>query len=316
MERHSSKESAGKIAVEIRHTGRVCFDEVQLRQHFDDRQAIQTISTSRSKSSTTSDTSSALARRMIEKVTIGFDSTQVSSRNIFNFLQTQYAHITLVPTNNNDDDAGSFVYQLRTQERKLRRRFVFSLMLSVPIVILSTIVPEFWTSRHVFLWNEVTLADVVCFLCATPVQVVVAQPLVKSALSSIVYSKLVNRDVLIVLSSVCAYGLSCWDLLWKAVGQNQAALAHDYYYPTIMTFEVSALLLTFVSFGRMIEHWAQVQTSASIRRLLSLQVKTAILVSPRGLKPDESEEQYIDMELVQRGDRLKILPGARVPTGT
>ena len=59
------------------------------------------------------------------------------------------------------------------------------------------------------------------------------------------------------------------------------------------------MLLTFVSFGRYLEHMAKGKTSAALSALLSIQPKEAMLLT-------ESGEERVIVELLQRGDIVKV----------
>lgn len=60
--------------------------------------------------------------------------------------------------------------------------------------------------------------------------------------------------------------------------------------------------------GRYLESIAKKRTNYVLSKLQKLQIPIAILVK------DKNEEKEIDINLVQRGDILKIYPGAQIPT--
>ncbi len=79
-------------------------------------------------------------------------------------------------------------------------------------------------------------------------------------------------------------------------------------------FETSVLLICFVMLGRYLENSAKGRTSAAITKLLSLQSKTAVVLTPVEGSENEFAEEEIDVDLVERGDLLKVVPGAVIPT--
>ncbi|HMF12410.1 MAG TPA: copper-translocating P-type ATPase, partial [Gemmataceae bacterium] len=76
----------------------------------------------------------------------------------------------------------------------------------------------------------------------------------------------------------------------------------------VMTyFESAAAIVVLVLLGQVLELKARGQTGAALRKLLGLAPRTARLVR------DDGSEEDVPLERVQRGDRLRIRPGEKVP---
>ncbi|NXH37956.1 ATP7A ATPase, partial [Dicaeum eximium] len=116
--------------------------------------------------------------------------------------------------------------------------------------------------------------------------------------------KTANMDVLVVLATSIAFLYSCIILL--------VAMAERAKVNPVTFFDTPPMLLVFISLGRWLEHVAKGKTSEALARLISLQATEATIVT---LGPDNvllSEEQ-VDVELVQRGDIVKVVPGGKFP---
>lgn len=75
-------------------------------------------------------------------------------------------------------------------------------------------------------------------------------------------------------------------------------------------FETGAMLFTFVSLGRFLEHMAKGKTSNALSQLMSLQATNATLV--KKLDDGTTETETIAIELVQRGDLILVRPAESV----
>ncbi len=102
-----------------------------------------------------------------------------------------------------------------------------------------------------------------------------------------------NMDVLVALGTTAAYGLSVYQ--WISTPG-----------PVHLYFESSATVLTLVWFGKWLEQRAKRQTSEAIRALQALKPEQA-WVSRDG------EEQWLPLAAIQRGDRVRVRAGERIP---
>ncbi len=130
------------------------------------------------------------------------------------------------------------------------------------------------------------------FMLATPVQFVIGWRFyVAGWRAARAWSG--NMDLLVALGTSAAWGLSTWT--WIATGH-----AHGLYY------ESSALLITFVLFGKFLEERARRQTGSAIRALMRLRPDTARVLRA-GVETDTP------IASVRVGDHVTVRPGERIP---
>ncbi|KAI1376928.1 heavy metal translocatin [Hypoxylon crocopeplum] len=163
-----------------------------------------------------------------------------------------------------------------------------SILLTVPVLVLAWAPLE----ERPVTYGSVSLA------LATIVQVVIAGPFYPKALKSLIFSRVVEMDLLIVLSTTAAYIFSVVSFGYQVRGQPLST--GDF-------FETSTLLVTLIMVGRWVSALARQKAVESIS-IRTLQATTATLVSHDGTETD------IDTRLLQYGDIFKVVPHTQVPT--
>ena len=183
----------------------------------------------------------------------------------------------------------------------MTRRFRVSLVLTVPVFVIAMadVIPgrplDGLLSPKVATWIELLLA--------TPVVLWGGSIFFQRAWASLVHRSL-NMFTLIGLGTGVAYFYSLVATLFPGIFP---AAFHRPEGNVAVYFEASAVIVTLVLLGQVLELRARSRTGAAIRALLGLAPKTARL-----LKADGSEED-IPLDRVQTGDRLRIRPGEKVP---
>jgi Cu+-exporting ATPase len=134
-------------------------------------------------------------------------------------------------------------------------------------------------------------------LVATPVQVIVGRQYIVGAWKAL-RNRTANMDTLIAMGSLAAYVYSLVVLAGTAL-RIEGIGEHVY-------FETAVVILTLITFGKLLEARAKGRTSEAIKALMGLAPKTATL-----LRDGQEVELSIDDVLV--GDRVIVRPGERIP---
>ena len=184
--------------------------------------------------------------------------------------------------------------------RSMQRRFWVGLALSIPLLAISMggmaagsplhNLPGGWME-----WLQLALA--------TPVVLWGGWPFFQRGWASLVNRHL-NMFTLIAMGTGTAYLFSVIATLAPGIFPR-SFLGHGGR-PEVY-FESAAIIVTLVLLGQVLELRARRQTSSAIRSLLDLNPKTARRLRAGG--PDEE----ILLDHVQRGDRLRVRPGDRIP---
>ena len=188
--------------------------------------------------------------------------------------------------------------------------FLLSACFTIPLMFVSMIMPSIPGMRDLLSeqFDGFPIQEIFKWTLATPVQFVIGWRFYVGAYKAL-KNKSANMDVLVALGTSASYFYSVISILHHHFAGHHASgefEATDF-------FETSAMLITFILLGKYLECRAKGQTSEAITKLMQLAPTTATL-----LMTDEDgrvlSEEIIEAKLVQHGDLLKVLPGAKVPT--
>ncbi|ULU03032.1 hypothetical protein L3Y34_002546 [Caenorhabditis briggsae] len=192
---------------------------------------------------------------------------------------------------------------------KWRNTFLISLVCGVPVMIIMIIfhwilhTPMHPEKQTPIFTPALSLDNFLLLILCTPVQIFGGRYFYSASWKAIKHGN-ANMDVLIVLATTIAYTYSIVVLF----------LAIVFKWPSspMTFFDVPPMLIVFIALGRMLEHKAKGKTSEALSKLMSLQAKEATLVTMDS-EGRLTSEKGINIELVQRDDLIKVVPGAKVP---
>ncbi|MBN2739166.1 MAG: copper-translocating P-type ATPase [Spirochaetales bacterium] len=171
----------------------------------------------------------------------------------------------------------------------LKWRFILAAILSAPMLV--GMITMIFGLRIGILHNPVFQ-----LILATPVQFIIGFRFYKHAFKALKAAS-PNMDVLVVLGTSAAYGFSLYSGFFAP---TMAGTMHSLY------FEASAVLITLILLGKLLEAVAKGKTSEAIKKLMGLKPKTALVIR-------EGVEKEIPLEQVLIGDMIMVKPGEKIP---
>jgi Cu+-exporting ATPase len=181
--------------------------------------------------------------------------------------------------------------------RDMTRRFWIGLALAIPVLVLAMahVVPHppEWITGEWSRWIQ--------FILSTPVVLWSGWPFFQRGWQSM-RNRALNMFTLIAMGVGVAWLFSA--IVMIAPGVFPASFQQhgkiDIY------FEASAVITVLVLLGQVLELRARTRTGSAIRALLNLAPTVARVVR-------DGEERDVPLEQVQRGDRLRVRPGEKIP---
>lgn len=181
----------------------------------------------------------------------------------------------------------------------MRKRFIFSVVLSAPLLLISMGGRHFISSHSSQAWM-----NYLEFALATPVVLWGGWPFFERFWASMKTRNL-NMFTLIGLGVGIAYLFSLFGVFMPNIFPESMKNKHTGL--VNLYFEPAAVIVALVLLGQVLELKARGQTSAAIKALLGLSPKTA-----RRLKADGSFEE-VPLDAIKVEDRLQVRPGEKVP---
>jgi Cu+-exporting ATPase len=188
-------------------------------------------------------------------------------------------------------DLGEEDAEQRARDAEIKdqtRKFVVGVVFALPLFILSM------GRDFGFLggWSHAAWVNWFFWILATPVQFYTGKDYYLGGFKSLA-NKSANMDVLVAMGSSMAYFYSLAVLFFPTLG--------DHVY-----FETSAVIITLIKLGKMIESRTKGKTGGAIRKLIGLRPKTATIL-------EDGVEKEIPLTQVKVDNVLVVRPGERMP---
>jgi Cu+-exporting ATPase len=176
----------------------------------------------------------------------------------------------------------------RREVARQTRKFVAGVVFTLPLFVLS-MGRDFGLTGP---WSHAPWVNWLFWALATPVQFYTGWDYYAGGFNSL-RNRSANMDVLVAMGSSVAYGYSVALLLYPALG-------HHVY------FETSAVIITLIKLGKMLESRTKSRTGGAIRKLMDLKPKTAVVL-------ENGAEREIPLSYVKVGDLVLVRPGGSLP---
>ncbi|XP_066439758.1 copper-transporting ATPase 2 isoform X1 [Eleutherodactylus coqui] len=238
------------------------------------------------------------------KAQVKFDPEMVGPRDIIQVIEGIGFHASLPKR-----DPSAHNLDHKEEIRQWRKSFLFSLIFGIPVICIMVYMLIAHNKHHGpsamdrNIFPGLSIMNLLFFILCTLVQSFGGWYFYVQAYKSLKH-KATNMDVLIVLATTIAYIYSVVILIVAIVEKSEQS-------PETF-FDTPPMLFMFIALGRWLEHIAKSKTSEALAKLISLQATEAMVVT---LGPDHSvvREEPVAVELVQRGDIVKVVPGGKFP---
>ena len=169
----------------------------------------------------------------------------------------------------------------------IRKRFIWSAVLSLPVLVIG------------MFFMDIPNANRIMMTLSAPVLFYFGRSFFINAWKQARHGK-ANMDTLVALSTGVAWLFSFFNTVYPDFWHRRGIHPHVYY-------EAAAVVIAFISLGKLLEEKAKSNTSSAIKKLMGLQPKTVTLFI------DENQTKEIPISQVKINDVLLVKPGDKIP---
>ncbi|MCH5202414.1 MAG: heavy metal translocating P-type ATPase [Oscillospiraceae bacterium] len=190
------------------------------------------------------------------------------------------------------------------ETKVLKKRFFFSLGFLLPLMYVS-MGYSMWGWYLPEIMGENPFAIGLIQLILTAIIMMINQKFFISGFKGLL-NKSPNMDTLVALGAGAAFVYSTFMLfaMSNTIVFGNVSQAHHYIHQ--FYFESSAMILTLITLGKMLEAYSKGKTTNALKGLMSLAPKTATVIR-------DSKELIIPLDEVVKGDIFVVKPGENIP---
>ncbi len=192
------------------------------------------------------------------------------------------------------------------ETKKIRNRFIWSLIFLVPLMYVSMgvtmwgfPVPDAFEKNHIAMGLTEMLFTIIIMI--------INKKFFVSGLKGLI-NKAPNMDTLVALGSGASFGYSLYVLYAMTFAQVDGNMELVHHYMHEFYFESAAMILTLITLGKMLESFSKGKTTDALKGLMKLAPKTATIIDVNGT------EKVVDISKVTIGDIFVVRPGESIPT--
>lgn len=169
---------------------------------------------------------------------------------------------------------------------EVRKRTIWSTILALPVVIIG------------MFYMDMPYGNYISMAFAAPVVFYFGRNYFINAFKQAKFGKS-NMDTLVALSTGIAFLFSAFNTFFPEFWHARGVHPHVYY-------EAAAVVIAFISLGKLLEEKAKSNTSSAIKKLMGLQPKTVRAIV-------DGVEQEIFISAVKVGNIIAVRPGEKIP---
>ncbi|MDK2821436.1 MAG: P-type Cu+ transporter [Clostridia bacterium] len=215
-----------------------------------------------------------------EKATVEFDPAVTSVAELIKTVKK----LGYEASQEIDEDSEKKKREKEIEVQKLK--FLISALLSIPLVM-AMFFEIFGIHNEI---GGILANKYLQFTLATPVQFIIGWQFYIGAYKALKNGS-ANMDVLVAMGTSAAYIYS---------------FANTFFREGLLYYETSAVLITLIILGKLLEAIAKGKTSEAIKALMNLQARTAVVIR-------DGKEVEIPVEEVEKEDVVIVKPGEKIP---